>query len=87
MLAPTPSLALAAFEANDDGRLKAELRLVRVRAQAALVRALADGVEHLSLERLFSVHEGPFDEPPTRTTAPSSLPAKCAWSLDTYEAS
>jgi hypothetical protein len=46
MLAPIPSLA--ALQANDDAPLDAELRLARLRKQAAIVRALADHVEHLS---------------------------------------
>ena len=40
--------SLAALESNDDGPLVAELRLARLRSQAAVVRALADHVEHLS---------------------------------------
>jgi hypothetical protein len=46
MLGHLPSLA--ALESNDDGPLAAELRLARLRSQAAVVRALADHVEHLS---------------------------------------
>jgi hypothetical protein len=40
--------SLAALEADDDGRLVAELRLARLRSQAAVVRALADHVECLA---------------------------------------
>jgi hypothetical protein len=40
--------SLAALESSDDGPLVAELRLARLRSQAAVVRALADHVEHLS---------------------------------------
>jgi hypothetical protein len=46
MLGHMPSLA--ALEADDDGRLVAELRLARLRSQAAVVRTLADHVEYLS---------------------------------------
>jgi hypothetical protein len=47
MLGPIPSLA-AALGSDDDGRLEAELCLGRLRSQAAVIRALADHVEHLS---------------------------------------
>jgi hypothetical protein len=40
--------SLAAHESNDDGLLAAAFRLARIRSQAAVVRALADQVEHLS---------------------------------------
>jgi hypothetical protein len=40
--------SLAALESNEGRPLHAELRLVRLRSQAAVVRALADHVEHLS---------------------------------------
>jgi hypothetical protein len=43
--------SIATLEANDDGRLTAELRLARLRTQVALVRTLADEIERLSLER------------------------------------
>jgi hypothetical protein len=43
--------SLAALELRDDGRLGAELRLGRLRAQAAVVRALGDQVEHVSRAR------------------------------------
>jgi len=46
MLAHVPSLA--AIESDDNGRLVAEFRLARLRAQAAVVRALADHVEYLA---------------------------------------
>jgi len=39
---------LGALEADDDGRLVVELRLARLRSQAAVVRTLADHVEYLS---------------------------------------
>jgi urease accessory protein UreF len=42
--------SLAALESNTDGRLAAELRLVDLRSQAAIVRALADDVERFSRE-------------------------------------
>jgi hypothetical protein len=42
---------LSALDSADDGQLTAEVRLGRLRAQAALVRALADEVEYLSLRR------------------------------------
>jgi hypothetical protein len=42
--------SLRALESNDDGQLVAELRLVDVRSQAAIVRALADHAECLSRE-------------------------------------
>jgi hypothetical protein len=45
MLAHIPSLA--ALESNDDGRLAAELRFGRLRSQVAVVRAVADQIEHL----------------------------------------
>lgn len=40
--------SLAALEADDDGRLVAELRLARLQSHAAVVRTLADQVEYLS---------------------------------------
>jgi hypothetical protein len=46
MLKRVPSLS--AMESNDDGRLAAELRLDRLRSQAAIIRTLADHVEHLA---------------------------------------
>jgi hypothetical protein len=46
MLGSIPSPA--ALGSDEDGRLEAELRLGRLRSQAAVVRALADHVEHLS---------------------------------------
>jgi hypothetical protein len=42
--------SVAALESSDDGRLAAELRLVGLRSQAAVVRTLADNVERLSRE-------------------------------------
>jgi hypothetical protein len=39
---------ITALEADDDGRLVTELRLARLRSQAAVVRTLADQVEYLS---------------------------------------
>jgi hypothetical protein len=42
--------SLMALESDDEGRLAAELRLVNLRSQAAIVRALADQAEHLSRE-------------------------------------
>lgn len=47
----TPLRSLSAPESADDGQLTAELRLSRLRTQAALVRALADEVEYLSPRR------------------------------------
>jgi hypothetical protein len=46
MLERVPSLS--ALESNDDDRLAAELRLDRLRSQAAIIRTLADHVEHLA---------------------------------------
>jgi len=46
MHAQLPSLA--ALASNEDGPLDAELRLVNLRSQAAVVRTLADHVEQLS---------------------------------------
>jgi hypothetical protein len=46
MLGHIPSII--ALEADDDGRLVAELRLARLRSHAAVVRTLADQVEYLS---------------------------------------
>ena len=46
MLAHLPSLA--ALESDDDCALVSELRLVRLRSQAAVVRTLADQVERAS---------------------------------------
>jgi hypothetical protein len=43
--------SLAALESRDDDRLWAELRLGRLRAQAAVVRALSDQVEHVARAR------------------------------------
>jgi hypothetical protein len=37
--------SLWALESNDEGRLVAEVGLVRIRTQAAVVRALADQIE------------------------------------------
>lgn len=45
MLSHLPSLA--ALESDDD-RLGAELRLARLRSQVAVVRTVADEVEHLA---------------------------------------
>jgi hypothetical protein len=45
---PRPIPSLAALGSDDDARLEAELRLGRLRSQAAVIRALADHVEHLS---------------------------------------
>ena len=44
-----PSLlpSLATLESSDDGQPTAELRLARLRAQAAVVRTLTDHIEHL----------------------------------------
>ena len=42
--------SLAALESKDDRRLVAELRLVGLRSQVAIVRTLADEVERLSRE-------------------------------------
>ena len=39
--------SLVTLESSDDGQLNAELRLARLRAQAALVRTLTDNIEHL----------------------------------------
>jgi hypothetical protein len=46
MLGHIPSIT--ALEADDDGRLVTELRLARLRSQAAVVNTLADRVEYLS---------------------------------------
>jgi hypothetical protein len=46
MLAPIPSLAT--LESNDDSQLAAELELARLRAQVAIVRTLADHIEHFA---------------------------------------
>ena len=40
--------SLAALESSEDGPLLTELHLIRLRSQAAVVRALADQVEQLS---------------------------------------
>jgi hypothetical protein len=40
--------SLAALQSTNDGRLDAELRLVRLRTQVAVVRTLADRIEELS---------------------------------------
>jgi hypothetical protein len=40
--------SVAALESNEDGPLADELRLVHLRSQAAVIRTLADQVEHLS---------------------------------------
>jgi hypothetical protein len=47
---PSHIPSLRALESNDDGRLAAELRLVDLRSQAAIIRALADHAEYLSRE-------------------------------------
>jgi hypothetical protein len=49
MLAHIPSLA--ALESEDDDRLGAELQLARLRSQVAVVRTIADEVEHLARPR------------------------------------
>jgi hypothetical protein len=46
MLAYMPSLAT--LESNDDGQLASELELARLRAQVAIVRTLADHIEHFA---------------------------------------
>jgi len=46
MLAHIPSVAT--LESDDERRLARELRLARLRSQVAVVRAIADQVEHLS---------------------------------------
>ena len=40
--------SLAALESNDDVQLSAELRLARLRSQMAVIRALADHIDHLA---------------------------------------
>ena len=45
---PATLPTLAALQSNDDGPLARELRLVRLRSDAAVVRTLADCVEDLS---------------------------------------
>jgi hypothetical protein len=60
MLSHIPSLA--ALESNDDGRLVAELRLVGLRSQAAIVRTLADQVERLSRDAEGHEHAGQLIE-------------------------
>ncbi len=40
--------SLAALESEDDGQLAAEIRLARLRSQVAIIRSLADHVEHLA---------------------------------------
>ena len=49
MLAHMPSLA--ALESADDDRLGVELQLARLRSQVAVVRTIADEVEHLMRPR------------------------------------
>jgi hypothetical protein len=46
MLASLPTLA--ALESDDDVRLAAELRLGGLRSQLAVIRTLADDIEHLA---------------------------------------
>jgi hypothetical protein len=46
MLDPMPSLA--ALESDDDDRLGAELQLARLGPQVAVVRTIADEIEHLA---------------------------------------
>lgn len=46
MLAQVP--APSALESEDDDRLTPDARFAKVRAQVAVVRALADQIEHLS---------------------------------------
>ena len=45
---PTYIPSLAALESDDDAQLVAEIRLARLRSQVAIVRSLADHVEHLA---------------------------------------
>jgi len=40
--------SLAALQSEDDGQLAAELRLARLRTQAAVLRSLADYIEQLA---------------------------------------
>ncbi len=49
MLAHMPSLA--ALESDDDDRLGAELELARLRSQVAVIRTIADEIEHLGRPR------------------------------------
>ncbi len=49
MSAHLPSLDT--LESNDDDRLRAELQLDRLRSQVAVVRTIADEVEHLARPR------------------------------------
>jgi hypothetical protein len=49
MSAHLPSLD--ALESNDDDRLRAELQLADLRSQVAVVRTIADEVEHLARPR------------------------------------
>ena len=46
MLTSMPSLS--ALESDDEDRLAAEVRLARLRSQLAVIRALADHIEHLA---------------------------------------
>jgi hypothetical protein len=45
---PSLLLSVATLESSDDGQLTAELRLARLRAQAAVVRTLTDHIEQLT---------------------------------------
>ena len=45
---PAHMPSLATLESNDDSQLSAELRLARLRSQVAVVRALADHIDHLA---------------------------------------
>jgi hypothetical protein len=47
-MVPLTLPAFATLASNDDSQLAAELQLVRLRAQAAVVRALTDEVEQLT---------------------------------------
>ena len=45
---PATIPSLAALQSNDEGKLASEFRLARLRSQLAVVRSVADHLEHLT---------------------------------------
>src|ERR1700722_12557974 len=55
--------SISTLRSNDDGQLDAEMRVVRLRTQIAVVRTLADQIERLGSPRLVDgLHEQLVEE-------------------------